>query len=98
MSAANDTECHEHDYRPQRRGDEIAASRCGDETQLWKYVAADHCAEDADHDVGKQSEAVAVDDLACEPAGESTDDDPHEERLRCERHGNVSPDRPSVEG
>src|SRR3954469_19401135 len=66
----------QQDHRSQDRGEEreppTAASSIEEEAQ---QEAADHRTDDADHDVHQNARAAAFDDLACDPPGDSSDDD-----------------------
>src|ERR1043165_7242261 len=52
-----------------------------DEADQRQYPAGNHRTNDADHDIANQSETVALDEQAREPASDCADDQPNDERF-----------------
>src|SRR5262249_3112756 len=86
LKPADDSKHDEQDDGAERRRQEVAARRAGNDAELGQDKAADARAEDADDDVADKAEAVAGDDTPGEPTGERADEQPAEEGHRCKFH------------
>ena len=77
--ADNDQEDHRANDGVDDRG-QIASDQ--DKPDHRQQPAGDHGADDADHDVADQAEAIALDDLPGQPACDRADDQPDDERIQ----------------
>jgi hypothetical protein len=70
--------CQEN-YRPNDGVDDFRANAADeDKPELRQKPAGNEGADNADHDVADESKTVALHDLACEPAGNRTDNQPND--------------------
>src|SRR5262249_5484392 len=79
-------------HRPDHGVDDLRANASDEnKPKPRQEPAGNEGADNADHDVAGEPEAVVLHELACEPAGNRTNNQPNDKTLNCHDHSPLEP-------